>query len=89
MSILKKADDDSDPVDADGIREQIRAALRRLEHLAADGRIVMTEDRLNTEWCSSAAAVTAAREALEHANEAMLWMETLPHTDGGYPPITD
>ena len=89
MSFLKKADDDSDPVDADGVREQVRASLRRLEHLAADGRIVMNEDRLNTEWRSSAAAVTAAREALERANEAMLWMETLPHTDGSYPPITD
>jgi hypothetical protein len=49
----------------------------------------MTQDRYNTDYRDSAAALSAAVEALERADAAMLWMETLPHPDGGYPPIAD
>ncbi|QJU56275.1 hypothetical protein SCB71_21265 (plasmid) [Herbiconiux sp. KACC 21604] len=79
----------TDPSKAHEIREQIRASQRQLEQLAADGRIVMTADQYNTDWPDSTAAIRAAVDALDRAAEAMLWMETLPHVDGGYPPITD
>ncbi len=78
----------SDPVTADGIRENIKAALTQLEILKAQGRVVMTRDPYNRDWPDTATALTAAIDGLERAVDAMHWMETLPHTDGGYPPLT-
>ncbi len=79
----------TDPVSADGIREEIRASLRRLRRLSDEGRIVMAQDSWNTEWHDSATAIEVATTALERADETMLWMHTLPHPDGGHPPVPD
>jgi len=79
----------TEPVSADAIREEIRASLRRLRRLGDEGRIVMSDDSWNTDWHDSAMAIATATAALERADEAMLWMHTLPHPDGGYPPIAD
>lgn len=49
----------------------------------------MSNDSWNTDWHDSAIAIETATAALERADEAMLWMHTLPHPDGGYPPIAD
>lgn len=49
----------------------------------------MSNDSWNTDWHDSATAIATATAALERADEAMLWMNTLPHPDGGYPPIAD
>lgn len=77
------------PGTADAIREEIRASLRRLRRLGDEGRIVMAEDSWNTEWHDSATAIEVATAALERADEAMLWMHTLPDPEGGYPPVLD
>ncbi|RFA06681.1 hypothetical protein B7R21_18965 [Subtercola boreus] len=74
---------------ADAIREEIRASLRRLRRLGNEGRIVMAKDSRNTDWHDSRVAVEIAAAALERADAAMLWMRTLPHPDGEYPPIPD
>ncbi|WP_368499902.1 hypothetical protein [Herbiconiux sp. A18JL235] len=49
----------------------------------------MTRDRYNPDWTDSQKALEAATDALALALDAMLWMETLPHADGGYPPLVD
>ncbi|WP_147305963.1 hypothetical protein [Subtercola boreus] len=79
----------TEPVSANEIRKEIRASLHRLRRLAGEGRIVMTKDSWNTNWPDSAAAIAAADAALEQADDAMLWMHTLPDSDGGYPPISE
>ena len=79
----------TEPVSADEIRDEIRASLRRLRRLGDEGRIVWAEDSWNTEWHDSRVAIEIAAAALERADAAMLWMHTLPHPDGGYPPIPD
>ncbi|RFA13233.1 hypothetical protein B7R22_13785 [Subtercola boreus] len=79
----------TEPVSADAIREDIRASLRRLRRLGDEGRIVMAEDSWNVDWHDSRVAIEIAAAALERADTAMLWMHTLPHPDGGYPPIPD
>lgn len=45
----------------------------------------MTQDRFNTDWPDSATATTEAIAGLEHAMDAMYWMETLPPS--GNPPL--
>jgi len=47
----------------------------------------MTQDRYNPDWNDSRVALEEAIKALDHALDAMHWMETLPHPDGGYPPL--
>ncbi|WP_157887843.1 hypothetical protein [Frondihabitans sp. PAMC 28766] len=75
------------PTNADDIRHDIRDALARLQLLEGQGRVVMTKDRLNTDWPEPTAALTAAIDALDLPMSATTWMETLPHIDGGYPPL--
>lgn len=79
----------AEPQSANEIRQEIRASSRRLRRLAGEGRIVMTKDSWNTDWNDSHTAIEAALAALDRVDEAMLWMHTLPDTDGQYPPITD
>lgn len=78
-----------DSVNADDIRKEVVAALGRLRRLSGEGRIVMAKDSWNTDRHDSAQAVKDALLGLESAAEAMLWMQTLPHPEGGYPPIED
>lgn len=66
-------------VTADEIRHHVREALRQLVTLQEQGRIVMAQDRYNTDWPDSAPAISEAIKGLEHAVDAMYWMETLPH----------
>jgi len=79
----------SRPVSASDIRDNVKASLRQLVQLQEQGRVVMTQDRYNTDWPDATAALDAAVQALDRAVDAMTWMETLPHLDGGYPPLTD
>lgn len=79
----------TEPVNADAIREEIHTSLLRPRRLGDEGRIVMAEDSWNTDWHDSRVAIEMATAALERTDAAMLWMHTLPHPDGGYPPIPD
>ena len=78
-----------DPVSANEIRLNVRESLNQLTRLQEQGRVVMTRDRYNPDWTESQKALDAATDALALALDAMLWMETLPHADGGYPPLVD
>ncbi len=78
-----------EPAGANDIRLNVRESLTQLTVLQKQGRIVMTRDRYNPDWTDSQKALEAATNALALALDAMLWMETLPHADGGYPPLTD
>lgn len=78
----------SEAVSASEIRANIRDALHELQILREQGRIVMTQDRYNTDYPDSALATEEAIRGLELAMNATQWMETLPHPDGGYPHIS-
>lgn len=69
----------TEPSSANEIRKNIRESLRQLLDLQEQGRIVMTRDRFNTDWPDSATALAEAIKGLEHAMDAMYWMETIPH----------
>jgi hypothetical protein len=73
----------TEPTTANAIRQNIRECLRQLLELQEQGRIVMTQDRFNTDWPDSATVLTEAIAGLERAMDAMYWMETLPHPHGG------
>lgn len=77
------------PVSASDIRDNVKESLQQLIRLQEQGRVVMTQDSYNTDWPDATAALDAAIEALDHALNAMTWMETLPHFDGGYPPLSE
>jgi hypothetical protein len=77
------------PSGANDIRLNVRESLQQLIELREQGRVVMTRDRYNTDWTDSGQALDAAIGSLEQALDAMLWMETLPHVDGGYPPLVE
>jgi hypothetical protein len=77
------------PAGANDIRLNVRESLQQLIELREQGRVVMTRDRYNTDWTESGQALDAAIGSLEQALDAMLWMETLPHVDGGYPPLVE
>jgi hypothetical protein len=79
----------SEAVRANDIRNNIRDALLELQILHEQGRIVMTQDRYNTDFPDSAVATKEALQGLELAMNATHWMETLPHPDGGYPRISE
>lgn len=76
------------PVSADDIRENLKEAFSQLQVLHEQGRIVMADDSLNSDWTNTAVAVTAAFGGLELALEAIYWMQTLPNSDGDYPLLT-
>lgn len=79
----------STPVSAADIRENVKESLKQLILLQEQGRVVMTQDSYNTEFRNSTSALDEAIRALDRALDAMTWMETLPHPNGGYPPITE
>jgi hypothetical protein len=79
----------SEAVSANDIRNNIRDSLRELHILHEQGRIVMTQDRFNTDYPDSAHAIDEALRGLELAMNATHWMETLPHPDGGYPALSE
>lgn len=58
---------------------------RRTVSLSVPGR----NSELRHHGYDSELAIKIAETALERADEAMLWMHTLPHPNGGYPPIPD
>ncbi|WP_248243319.1 hypothetical protein [Microbacterium kunmingense] len=77
------------PVSAADIRENVKESLQQLIRLQEQGRVVMTQDSYNTDWPDATTALDAAIGSLDHALNAMTWMETLPHLDGGYPPLSE
>lgn len=79
----------TEPAGANDIRLNVRDSLHQLRKLQEQGRIVMTQDRYNPDWPDSSVALEAAIQALDRALDAMHWMETLPHMDGGYPSLAD
>ena len=75
--------------EASQIYTQLQTLYRQLEQLDQQGRIVMTRDSLNKDFPDSKHAATAALQSIEQAINATCWMETLPTTDGTYPPLGD
>jgi hypothetical protein len=74
---------------ASDIYDAVGSLKLQLAQLAGEGRITMSTDGWNDKWPDVNAAVKAALEGLEQAQQALAWMVTETDADGEYPVLKD